>query len=135
MLFLLQSIPLVHINFGGIIGLMLSFTLIVDLIMSLYERAKERYNAGAKLHIAFKMAQKDSLTRSCIKLAFLAVIGLTCLFMPNLAIQSFGWVVFVGSLVSALVSLAMMRLAIKMYLPFNSTDGNKCNFHKGGKNA
>lgn len=134
-LFLLQSIPLVHMNFGGIIGLALSFVLLADLVISLFERAKERYNAGAKLHIAFKMAEKEVLIRNLIKLALLVVVGVTCLFMPNLAVQSFGWVVFVCSLVSALVSLAMMKLAIKMYLPFNSTDGKKCNFHKGGKNA
>ena len=67
--------------------------------------------------------------------AFIALVGFGCLFMPTLSIQSFGWVMMVMSLVSIFCSLALMRLFIKMYLPFNNIDGKKCNFHKGGKNA
>jgi hypothetical protein len=55
--------------------------------------------------------------------------------MPSLPIQSFGWVALVMPIVSVFCSQALMRLFIKMYLALNNTDGKKCNFHKGGKNA
>ena len=63
------------------------------------------------------------------------VVGFICIFMPVAAIQSFGWVALVLSLVATFTNLAMMRLFVKMYLALNNEDGKKCNFHKGGKNA
>ena len=44
-------------------------------------------------------------------------------------------VVMVFSVVGAFTTLALMRLFINMYLPLNPQKGEKCNFHKGGKNA
>ena len=65
----------------------------------------------------------------------LFVSGFISIFMPIPAVQSFGWVALVLSIVSLFTNLALMRLFIKMYLAINNEDGKKCNFHKGGKNA
>lgn len=134
-LFLLQSIPLTHFNFAGMIGLALGFILATDSLITIIERAKKYYNADTKFYIALKLAQKESLFKILISNALVFVVGLICVFMPNMAVQSFGWVALVLPFVSLFSSLALMRLFINMYLPFNNTDGKKCNFHKGGKNA
>lgn len=134
-LFLLQSIPLVHINFAGMIGLILCLMLSADSLMTIFEKAKYYYNADTKLHIAFKTSQKESLLKIFIQNGLLIVAGLIAIFMPNMAIQSFGWALLVLPFVTLFTSLVLMRLFIKMYLSLNSTDGKKCNFHKGGKNA
>lgn len=134
-LFLLQSIPLVNINFAGILAMMLTLVLSVDSLITIIEKAKSYYNRDAKLHVAFKMAQKDSLARIMFTNALVALAGFVCLLLPSATLKSFGWVSMVMSLVNIFTSLVMMRLFINMYLPFNNTDGKKCNFHKGGKNA
>ncbi len=134
-LFLLQSIPYVHINFSGIIGMMIGFIIAVDGIITILEKAKAHYQADSKLHVSFKLAQKECTMRTFILNLLVAVCGFICLFMPSMAVQSFGWALFVLSLLSMFSSLALMRLFIAMYLPFNNTDGKKLNFHKGGKNA
>ena len=134
-LFLLQSIPLVHINFAGMIGLILCLMLSADSLMTIFEKAKYYYNADTKLHIAFKTSQKESLLKIFIQNGLLIVAGLIAIFMPNMAIQSLGWALLVLPFVTLFASLVLMRLFIKMYLSLNSTDGKKCNFHKGGKNA
>lgn len=134
-LFLLQSIPLVHVNFAGMIGFLIAFIFVADSFMAIFEKAKEHYNQDTKLYIALKVAQKESLTKTFVMNVGLMIIGFICMFMPSLAISSFGWVTFVMSFVSIFCVQVLLRLFLKMYLPFNSADGKKCNFHKGGKYA
>lgn len=134
-LFFLQSIPLVNINFSGMVAMLICFVLAVDGLVSLLESAKEQYRGGAPLYIAFREAQKNNLFKTLFLHALIFVAGFTCVFMPVQSVQSFGWVALVLSLVSVFTNLAMMRLFTKMYLALNNEDGKKCNFHKGGKNA
>ncbi len=134
-LFLVQSIPILHINFAGMIGLILCFVLAIDSLMEILERTKKYYNADAKLYIAFKTAQKESLLKIFLSNGLLILSGLICVLMPSATIQSFGWATLVLPFVTLFISLVMFRLFIKMYLAFNNSDGKKCNFHKGGKNA
>lgn len=134
-LFLLQSIPLVHVNFAGMIALMVCIILAIDGLMSIIESAKKHYQQDKKLYIAFKIAMKENLTKIIFSNVLVCLTGFICLFMPSLSIQSFGWVAFVLSFVSVFCSLVLMKLFIKMYMALNNTDGKKCNFHKGGKNA
>lgn len=134
-LFLLQSIPTVHFNFAGVIGLMLAYLLMADGLLSIMESAKRHYQADTKLYIAFKLAFKESLVRIFVNNTLFALLGFVCMFMPSAGIQSFGWVTFVLPFVSVFVSLVLMRLFVAMYLAINNEDGTKCNFHKGGKNA
>lgn len=134
-LFLLQSIPFVNINFAGMVAMLVSFIIAADSIMTIYEKAKAYYNADTKLYIAFKVAQKDSLFRILFNNALFIVAGFICVLLPSAILKSFGWVALVTAFVNMFTSLAMMRLFIKMYLPFNNLDGKKCNFHKGGQDA
>lgn len=134
-LFFLQSIPLVHINLAGIIAMLICFIVAVDGLLSMFEKAKEHYQNGTVLYIAFREAQKETLFKSLFLNALVLIAGFVCLFMPVASIQSFGWVALVLSLVATFTNLVLMRLFVKMYLALNNEDGKKCNFHKGGKNA
>lgn len=133
-LFLIQSIPLAHVNFAGMIGLMVGLIVSIDSLMTVFERAKKHYNEDTKLYIAFRMAFKETWLKVVIENCIVLLTGFICLFMPNMAIQSFGWVAFVLPFVSMFTSLVLMRLFVKMYLALNSINGKKCNFHKGGQN-
>ena len=133
-LFLIQSIPLAHVNFAGMIGLVIGLIVAIDSLMTVFERAKKHYNEDTKLYIAFRMAFKETWLKVVIENCIVLLTGFICLFMPNMAIQSFGWVVFVLPFVSMFTSLVLMRLFVKMYLALNSINGKKCNFHKGGQN-
>ena len=134
-LFLLQSIPLVHINLAGIIAMLVCFIFAVDALMSMFESAKTHYQNGTQMFIAFREAEKENLFKSLFLHALVLLTGFICLFMPVQSIQSFGWVALVLSIVSAFTSLVLMKLFVKMYLALNNEDGKKCNFHKGGKDA
>ena len=135
-LFLLQSIPLVHINATGLIAMLIGLALAVDGILMILERTKTLYQGGTALYIAFREAQRETLFKNLFLNALLLVSGFICLLMPSSPISSFGWVALILSIVSVFTTLALMRLFIKMYLAFNNEDGKKCNFHKkGGQDA
>lgn len=134
-LFLLQSIPLVHINLAGVIAMMLGLTFAIDSLLIQFEKAKEHYQNGAQLFVAFREANKETLFKTLFLNALILIAGFICVFMPVGALRSFGWVALVVSIVSTFTNLVLMRLFTKMYLAFNNEDGSKCNFHKGGKNA
>lgn len=134
-LFLLQSIPLVHINFAGILSILICFVLATDYMFAFCEKSKKYYQDDTKLYIALRESQKDNLFKTLFLNALVFVAGFICLFIPVPSIQSFGWVALVLTLVSTFTNLALMRLFVKMYSALNNENGKKCNFHKGGKNA
>lgn len=134
-IFLIQSIPFAHLNFGGMLASLLCIVLAVDSIMAILESAKNHYQHDTQFHICFKLALKENLFKTLILNSIIVLTGFACVFMPALSIQSFGWVALVMPVVSVFCSQVLMRLFIKMYLALNNKDGKKCNFHKGGKNA
>lgn len=133
-LFLIQSIPVAHMNIAGIIAFMFAYIVVIDSILTIFNNAKEKFKEGTKLFIAMRVAEKESLVKIFAFNILMMVVGLICLLIPTLSIQSFGWVIFVSSFVSIFVVEALMRLFIKMYLSLNNENGKKCNFIKGGKN-
>lgn len=134
-LFLLQSIPLAHFNMAGLLGMIIALIVSIDGLMTIFEKTRQYYQNDTKLYVAFKVAQKESLVKIIIQNVLLIIVGLICVFVPTLSLQSFGWAMLVLPFVSLFTNLVLMRLFIKMYLALNSTDGKKCNFHKGGNNV
>ena len=128
-------LPLASILLFLILAIILSYMLLLDGTIAIFDGAKKNYQSDVKLHIALKSSQKDNLMRIIILNLVALVSGFVCLFMPAAAIQSFGWIMLVLSFVNVFITLVMLKLFINMYLPFNSENGKKCNFHKGGKNA
>lgn len=134
-LFLIQSIPTTHMNFAGFIAFGLCVLVMFDTLINILETAKKHYQEDTKLYIAFKMAMKECLGKTFMNNLVVMLAGFVCMFMPVMALSSFGWIAFVMPIIAVFVSLVLMRLFINMYLALNNTKGEKCNFHKGGKNA
>lgn len=133
-MFLLQSIPTIHVNLSGIIAIAVGFVLAVESIMKILETAKEHYRKETPFYVSMNISQKENLSKILILNAVMLVVGFVSMFMPNASVQSFGWILFIISIVATFTTLALMRLFIKMYLSFNNSNGEKCNFHKGGRN-
>ena len=129
-LFFLQSVPLVHINLSGIFAIMLGYVLAVIALTTTLENARNEYAKGKKLHTSLKQGINASVVSIITINVMFALAGIVCALMPNMAIQSFGIVTMVLGLLNIFCAQALMRLMIKLYLPFNSEDGKKCNFTK-----
>ena len=98
------------------------------------EKARNEYAKGKKLHTCLKQGINSTISSTITVNVMFALIGIVCALMPTMAIQSFGIVTMVLSLVNIFCAQALMRLMIKLYLPLNSEDGSKCNFTKEGLN-
>ena len=131
-LFFLQSVPLVHINLSGVFAMMLGYVLAVVALTNTLENARNEYAKGKKLHNCLKQSINSTVSSTITVNVMLAVFGIVCALMPTMAIQSFGIVTMVLSLVNIFCAQALMRLMIKLYLPLNPEDGSKCNFTKEG---
>ena len=129
-LFFLQSVPLVHINLSGVFAIVLSYVFAVVALTNTLESARQEYAKGKKLHTSLKQGINSTVVSTITINVMLALAGIVCALMPNMAIQSFGIVTMVLALLNIFCSQALMRLMIKLYLPFNSEDGKKCNFTK-----
>ncbi|MBQ7797805.1 MAG: hypothetical protein IJ371_01635, partial [Clostridia bacterium] len=129
-LFFLQSVPLVHINLSGIFAIMIGYVMAVVALTNTLENARQEYAKGKKLHTSLKQGINSSLVSTITINVMLALAGIVCALMPNMAIQSFGIVTMVLGILNIFCAQALMRLMIKLYLPFNAEDGKKCNFTK-----
>ena len=129
-LFFLQSVPLVHINFSGVLAMMIGYVLAVIALTTSLENAKNEYARGKKLHTSVRQGINASAVSTITLNVMLALAGIVCALMPNMAIQSFGIVTMVLSLLNIFISQALMRLMNKLYLTLNPEDGKKCNFTK-----
>ncbi len=127
-LFFLQSIPLVHINLSGVFAIVIGYIMAVVALTNTLENARHEYAKGKKLHTSLRQGINSTVTSTITVNAMLALGGIICALMPNMAIQSFGIVTMVLGLLNIFCSQALMRLMIKLYLPFNAEDGKKCNF-------
>lgn len=127
-LFFLQSVPLVHINLSGVFAIVIGYVLAVVALTNSLENAKREYAKGKKLHTSLRQGINATVSSTITLNVMFALAGIVCALMPNMAIQSFGIVTMVLGLLNIFCSQALMRLMIKLYLPFNSEDGKKCNF-------
>lgn len=125
---LLQSIPFIHLNIAGLLGLGLCYILAFDAIISICENARLEFASGKKLHTCFKLAQKKSLWHILISNIFVFVAGVVCALISNAQISSFGGVALVLSLVNIFVSLVWFRVMLKLYSALNFYKGERCNF-------
>jgi preprotein translocase subunit SecD len=133
-LFFLQSVPLVHINLSGIFAIVIAYVLAVMALSNTLENARQEYAKGKKLHISLRQGINSTIGSTLTINTMFVLAGITCALMPNMAIQSFGIVSMVLGMVNIFCSQVLMRLMIKLYLPFNAEDGKKCNFTKEGVN-
>ena len=125
---LLQSIPFIHLNMSGLLGLGLCYILAFDAIVSICESARMEYASGKKLRTCFKLAQKKSLGHILVGNLFVFTAGVVCSLIPNVAVNSFGGVALVLSLVNIFTSLVWFRVMLKLYSHLNFYKGEKCNF-------
>ena len=133
-LFFLQSVPLVHINLSGVFAMILGYVLAVVALTNTLEKARNEYAKGKKLHTCLKQGINSTVSPTITVNVMLAIVGIVCALMPTMAVQSFGIVTMVLSILNIFCAQALMRLMIKLYLPLNPEDGSKCNFTKEGLN-
>lgn len=123
--FFMQAIPFVILNVGTIFGCLFAFSLAIIANLIIFEKIKEEYALGKKIHLSFKGGMKKALWTildSHIVVALASII--IWIFAPSF-LKSFGIVLFMGAIVSVFISLVVTRYLLNIYLPLNSTKSKR----------
>ena len=130
MLFFLQAIPFVQLTLPGIAGIILSLGMAVDGNVIIFERIKEEYASGKKMHLAVKGGFKkafwpifDSNITTIITSIILYILG-------TAAIKGFAITLLLGILLSMFTTLVVTRFLVKSYLPLNTTKPTKARLYR-----
>lgn len=120
MIFFLMAVPYVQLTLPGIAGIILSLGMAVDGSVIIFERIKEEYASGKKMHNAFNDGFKRSVNAildgqitTLIAAVVLAILGTG-------TIKGFAIVLLIGICVSLFTSLVVQRGLLKIYLALNA---------------
>lgn len=124
-LFLIQSIPLITLNVAGVIAIGLGYIVALVSQMIVFEKIKEEYSLGKKIHLSCKGGFKKALW-PILDSHFILAIALVFMwiFLPG-SLKAFAIIMLVALLLSVVSSLALTRYFVNIYLPINSTKANR----------
>lgn len=119
--FFMQAIPFITLTVSGVFGSMIAFIFATISIAIIYEKIKEEYAAGKKIHLSCKGGFKKALFTI---LDLHAIIVLSSIFIWVIApssIKCFAITMILGALISLFTSLVLLRWFVKNYVRINST--------------
>lgn len=125
MLFFLQAIPFIQLTLPGIAGIILSLGMAVDGNVIIFERIREEFAKGKKLHLAVKSGFKrafwpifDSNITTIVTSVVLYILG-------TASIKGFALTLLLGIVLSMFTTLVVTRILTKWAIPFNANKPHK----------
>lgn len=128
--FLMMAIPFIVFNLATVIASVFAFAIAVFANVAVFEKVKEEYSIGKKIHLACKGGFKKALWTIIDSHVLLVLAGALVWIFAPLAFKAFGICVIAGAIVSAFASLALTRYFVKIYLPLNSTKPKKLRLYR-----
>lgn len=123
--FFMMTLPFIVLNMAGVIGSVGAFLLAALGIVFIFEKIKDEYAMGKKIHLSCKGGFKRALWTVLDSHFIIIIISLFMwIFAPSI-IKGFGIAMILGALLSMFTSLVVLRLFVKNYLRINSTKAKK----------
>lgn len=128
--FFMMALPFITLNLSGVIGSVGAFLLSVLAIVFIFEKIKDEYALGKKIHLSCKGGFKRSLW-IILDSHFIIIIisAFIWIFAPSM-LKGFGITMILGALLSMFTSLVLMRGLVKEYLRINSTKAKKLGLYR-----
>ena len=120
--FVLQAVPLVQLTLPGIAGIILSLGMAVDANVIVFERIKEEYASGKKIHMSVNSGFKNAFSAILDSNVTTIIASVVLYILGTSTIKGFAITLFFGILISMFTSLVVTRSLLKTYLPINSTN-------------
>ena len=120
--FILQAVPLVQLTLPGIAGIILSIGMAVDANVIVFERIKEEYASGKKIHMSVNSGFKNAFSAILDSNVTTIIASVVLYILGTSTIKGFAITLFFGILISMFTSLVVTRSLLKTYLPINSTN-------------
>lgn len=130
MLFFLQAIPFILITLPALAGILLSIILVADSHVIIFNKIKEEYARGKKIHLAVKGGFKRAFWPILDSHIVVSVISLIVYFIGDIYIKTFAFPLFVGTILSFFITQVITRFFVNSYLPLNSTNAKKLRLYR-----
>ena len=124
-LFFLMALPIFNLTLGGVLGILLASLILVDGYVVIFEKIKDEYALGKKMHLAVKGGFKRAFWTIFDSNVAMLLISIILYFIGGYTVKSFALALAVGTLLSAFTTLVITRFFLKSYLPINSTKPQK----------
>lgn len=128
--FLLQSIPLILIDVNGLIGVLITYALLVISMVSIFEKVREEYSLGKKIPNSVTSAFKKNVLPCLERFAILAIMCIIVFLTGIMGLRYMSFALLVGLFVDYFVLFVVLRGLCSLYLPINSTKRAYYNLEK-----
>lgn len=128
--FFMQSIPFITLTLSGVIGSIISFLLASFAVAFIFEKMREEYKLGKKIHLSCKGGFKKSLWTILDLNAILVLASIFIWVLAPSSIKCFAITIILGSLLSIFISLALLRWFVNIYLAINSSKPKKMGLYR-----
>lgn len=125
-----SSISLIQTNYYGMFAFAFSYLIAFICNLITLEKIRKEYANGKKLPGSFKAGMNKSIFPILDLNILPTLFGLLLLWWGNLAVKSFGFIIFIGFAVNMFTSLLLTRGLLNTYLTYNSTKPNKIGFKR-----
>lgn len=127
-----SSISIIEFSYFGMFALALVYLVAYICNLITLEKIKREYANGKKLPGSFKAGMNKSIFQILDMNIIPVLFGLLLLWVGNLQVKSFGFIIAIGFAVNLFTSLLLTRGLLNTYLTYNSTKPAKMNFKREG---
>ncbi|MBQ8908883.1 MAG: hypothetical protein IJY90_01135 [Clostridia bacterium] len=128
--FFMQAIPFIVMNLVGVIAGVAAFLIATAANCYIFEKIRDEYAIGKKIHISCKSAFKSALWPIIDSHVALALASICIWIFAPASVKLVGVALLVGAVLSVFTSLAMTRYFVNLYLPLNSTKPQKLRLYR-----
>ncbi len=128
--FLMQSIPFIMLNIAGVVGCVMAFIITVFAHSFVFEKIREEYSVGKKIHLSCKSGQKKALFPLLDVSAIIAIASILIWALVPSSLKCFAITLFLGSILSFICTQLLLRWFINIYLKINSTKSKKLHLYR-----
>ncbi len=135
-IFLLQAIPLVNLSIAGIIGTLISYIILIDATVMVFERIRKEYYSGKKIPNSVMSGFKKTIRPTLETHIITLVLCFATYFVGVKAFSDLSVSLFIGLFVSYFTVFVVLRGFAKLFLTIDSTHPKTYNLKKreGKKN-
>lgn len=128
--FFMMSLPFITLNLAGVIGSVVAFFVATLAVMFIFEKIKDEYAMGKKIHLSCKGGFKRALWPILDSHFIIILISIFVWVFAPAMLKGFGIAMILGALLSMFNSLVVMRLFVKDYLRINSSKAKKLGLYR-----
>lgn len=129
-MFLLQAIPGIVINMGSLFALVLTYLMLFNGFVFVFEKVREEYKLGKKLPLAVKGGFKKAIWPVADMSIISAVFGLVLCFFGATMFKSIGFILLSGAILSFVTIYFMTKLTCDWYVILNNKNAKKLHLEK-----